>query len=64
MQLARDAAWESYPVQKFICAQLQALIQSQATRKFLAYSGDIADSKEALLVGIYADELGNIANRK
>lgn len=55
MQLAKDAAWESYPVQKFICAQLQALIRSQAMHKFLAYSGDIGDSKEALLVRISVD---------
>lgn len=61
MQLSKDTAWESYPVQKFISAQLLALTRSQATHKFLAYSGDIRDSKEALLVGICADVLDNIA---
>ena len=52
LQARRDAPWEVYPVQKFICAQLLALIRSQATHKFLACSEDISDAREALLVRI------------
>lgn len=46
----KHSAWELYPLQKFLCAQLLSLIASQATRKFLVYSGAIQDAEEALLV--------------
>lgn len=44
-------AWESYEVQNFLCARLRALIASQGTRKFVAYSGELGASQVALLVG-------------
>lgn len=50
LQRDRNADWEAYPTQKFICAQLLESIRAQATHKFLAYSGDIKLAKEALLV--------------
>lgn len=42
--------WETYSVQEIVSAQLLALIEEQATYKFLAYSGDLETSKDALLV--------------
>lgn len=50
LRLEKQSAWESFPMQKFLCAQLLTLIASQATRKFLAYSGATQNAKEALLV--------------
>ena len=50
LRLEKQSAWESYPLQKFLSAQLLTLIASQATRKFLAYSSATQDAKEALLV--------------
>ncbi len=45
-----DAAWQTLPVQKIICAKLLALIDGQATYKFLMYGGKIDEAQEALMV--------------
>ena len=50
LQRNEAADWEAYPTQKFICAQLLESVRTQATHKFLAFSGDIRLAKEALLV--------------
>lgn len=50
LQRGRTMAWESYEVQNFLCARLRALIASQGTRKFVAYSGELGASQVALLV--------------
>lgn len=42
--------WESYEVQNFLCARLRALIASQGTHKFVAYSDELGASQVALLV--------------
>jgi hypothetical protein len=33
------ASWESFPATSFVCAQLLALIESQAIRRFVLHSG-------------------------
>ncbi len=50
LRRGKHSAWESPPLQKFICAQLLSLVGSQATHKFLAYSRAPEDVKEALQV--------------
>lgn len=50
LQRESTADWESYPTQKFICAQLLESIRAQGTHKFLIHTGDIRLTKEALLV--------------
>ena len=47
---AKDTPWEALPVQRIISARLLGLIESQATYKFLIFSGMIEDAKEALMV--------------
>ena len=42
--------WERYPTQIFVSAQLLELLDYQATRNFVAYSGSIAEAREGLLV--------------
>lgn len=49
--------WETYSVQEIVSAQLLALIEEQATHKFLAYDGSIEDANGALVVS----ELSHIA---
>ena len=46
----KTALWQTLPVQKIICAKLLSLIESQATYKFLVYSGKVEDAQEALMV--------------
>ena len=46
----KNAAWQTLPVQRIICAKLLALIEGQATYKFLVYSGEIEDAQAALTV--------------
>ena len=50
VQRASHMAWESYEMQNFLCARLRALIASQGTRKFVAYSDELGASPVALLV--------------
>ena len=50
VQRAQAMDWETYSVQEIVSAQLLALIEDQATRKFLTYSGNIEEAEEALLV--------------
>ena len=45
-----DGAWKTNSIQRIVGAQLLALIEEQAVYKFLCYSGDIEDAKDALLV--------------
>lgn len=42
--------WETYSLQEIISAQLLALIADLGTYKFLVYSGNMQDAKDALLV--------------
>lgn len=49
---AEDRDWEALPVQNILCAQLLAMIESRAIYKFLAYSGDVEDAEQAILVSI------------
>ena len=50
MQLSDDPTWEEYSVQEIVSAQLLALIEEQATYKFVVYSGNVEEVQEALLV--------------
>lgn len=50
MQRTQGDIWETYSVQEIVSAQLLALIEEQATYKFMAYSGDLETSEDALLV--------------
>ena len=52
LQHAQNSAWETYPVQSFVCAQIQALLDAQALRKFVAYSGILEDTTGAILVRV------------
>ncbi len=49
----KDMAWQALPVQRIISAKLLGLIESQATYKFLIYSGRIEEAKEALMVSYF-----------
>ena len=51
LQRSRELDWETCSVQKVVSAKLLALIEDQAVYKFLAYTGDLKDSKAALMVG-------------
>ena len=44
-------AWEDHQVQQFLCSQFLALIESQATYKYVVYDGVLEDLVDALLVG-------------
>jgi len=55
LQRAQDCIWETLSVQEIVSAQLIALIEYQATTKFLTYSGNIEDAEDALLVSISYD---------
>lgn len=61
LQRIQSTAWEKFPVQEFVCAQLLALVDAQAIRKYLAYSGALGDTKSALLVSVSFTE--NILTR-
>lgn len=50
LQRSRELDWETCSVQEVVSAKLLALIEDQAVYKFLAYTGDIKDSKTALMV--------------
>ena len=50
MQRNHDADWETYSVQEIISIQLLNMIEEQAVYKFIIYSGNIDDIKEALFV--------------
>ena len=43
-------AWEDRQVQSFIYSQLSSMIEGQAIHKFVAYSGVLEDSEDAILV--------------
>lgn len=51
----RNSTWQAQPVQKFICAQLMMLTRNHAASKFIAYNGNLEETKEALLVRICMD---------
>ena len=50
IQPARGSEWETYSVQEIVSAQLLALIEDQAVRRFLVFSGNIEEIQEALMV--------------
>ena len=50
VNMGTNLIWEQYPVQSFICSRLSRLIESQATRKFVAHDGVIGKRTEGLLV--------------
>ena len=50
LQRSRVLDWETCSVQEIVSAQLLALVEDQAAYKFLAYTGDVQDSKTALMV--------------
>ena len=50
MRRNTDATWEEVSMQKFMCAHLLDLIENSASRKFVAYNGNLKEAKEALLV--------------
>lgn len=45
-----ETTWEEHQTQNFVCSRLLALIESQAIYKYIAYSGNIAETGDALLV--------------
>ena len=50
VQRSQDTVWETYSVPEIVSAQLLALITEQSIYKFLVYSGNTEEKKEALLV--------------
>ena len=50
VQLSDDPTWEEYSIQEIVSAQLLALIEEQATHKFVVYSRNVEEVQEALLV--------------
>lgn len=50
VQRTRDADWETYSAQEVVSRQLLALIEEQAVYKFVLYSENISDAREALFV--------------
>ena len=44
--------WRTYSIQRIVAAQLLALIEELAVYKYLVFSGDLEESKEALLVSV------------
>ena len=46
-----NMAWEDYQVQQFLCSQFLALIEIQATYRYVAYNGNPENSAHALSVG-------------
>lgn len=45
-----EGAWEEHQVQNFVCSRLLASIECQALYKYIAYSGNITEIGDALLV--------------
>lgn len=43
--------WEDYQVQQFLCSQFLALIENQATYRYVVYNGNLENSSHALSVG-------------
>lgn len=65
------SAWESFPATTFICAQLLAVIESQATRKFVLHSGANSDTDAHLvsswplsLLNLYKQTLKRLSESK
>ena len=54
-QRSKDGNGRTFSIQRIVSAQLLALIEELAVYKFLIFSGDIEDAKEALLVSNLAD---------
>ena len=50
VKLGDVSPWETFSPTTFVCAQLLALIDSQAIRKFVLHSGD-SGTEDTLLVG-------------
>ena len=50
LQRSRELDWETCSAQEVVSAMLLALIEDQAVYKFLAFTGDLEDSKTALMV--------------
>ena len=49
-QRSKESGWKSYSIQRIISSQLLALTEELGVYKYLTYSGDIEESKDALLV--------------
>lgn len=49
-QRNRDYGWTVFSIQRIMAAQLLALIDEQAVYRFLLYSGDMEEAKDALMV--------------
>ncbi len=45
-----EGGWKTFSIQRIVAAQLLALIEESAVYKFLCYSGDVEEAKDALLV--------------
>ena len=50
-----NMAWEEHQVQQLLCSQFLALIESQATYKYVVYNGIPEDSVDALSVGAISE---------
>ena len=50
LRRSRELDWETCSVQEIVSAQLLALIEDQAAYRFLAYTGDVENSKTAVMV--------------
>jgi len=57
IQIGKSKTWQTFSVQKIIAAQLLAMVQDEAIHKFLAYTGNIDEVGEALLVSLPIPDL-------
>lgn len=57
------STWENFPATTFICAQLLAVIESQATRKFVLHSGPNSNT-DAYLLWVFNPDLLYCSSRK
>lgn len=57
MRETENVAWEDHQVQQFLCSQFLALIESQATYKYVVYNGILEDSVDALSVSAISELL-------
>ena len=53
MRSSNATSWLEYPLQNFMASWLLSLIESQATRKFVLYTGTLEDSPAGLQVSVH-----------
>lgn len=54
---SKNACWETFSIQKIVCAQLLSMIEDLSIYKFLVYSGEIEDAQDILLLWAFTPDL-------